>query len=333
MPNNFSRRRPNVNIQHLKNMTAGKNKAQDIEHTQTTEITNTELSPEEQAEILELETVVKNLEHSFNQVTSIEDPVKQEYKILQEAKKLDIPPETYRRMFESYCLESGKVLKEEKYSWLNPLRFLDQRLGDFVKWCENVSLYSLATVIGQFTLLAAMGAYFIEAPQREQQALDDARLEVRNQKGVEHSDSRIEAIEKLNKSCQSLLGESAPKANLEGIELNKCYKFQLEWAGIAQWPPQFYRYEGINLSRMDLSGVNLSGANLEGANLEKANLEGANLERVNLKRANLKGANLKGAVLRAANLEKANLEEANLDSSRMSLKQKLKESNNCSPRM
>ena len=318
MPNNFSRRRPNVNIQHLKNMTAGKNKAQDIEHTQTTEITNTELSPEEQAEILELETVVKNLEHSFNQVTSIEDPVKQEYKILQEAKKLDIPPETYRRMFESYCLESGKIPKEEKYSWLNPLKFLDQRLGDFVKWCENVSLYSLATVIGQFTLLAAMGAYFIEAPQREQQALDDARLEVRNQKGVEHSDSRIEAIQKLNKSCQSLLGESAPKANLEGIELNKCYKFQLEWAGIAQWPPQFYRYEGINLSRMDLSGVNLSGANLEGANLEKANLEGANLERVNLKRANLKGANLKGAILRAANLEKANLEEANLDSSRMS---------------
>ena len=168
MPNNFSRRRPNVNIQHLKNMTAGKNKAQDIENTQTTEITNTELSPEEQAEILELETVVKNLEHSFNQVTSIEDPVKQEYKILQEAKKLDIPPETYRRMFESYCLESGKIPKEEKYSWLNPLKFLDQRLGDFVKWCENVSLYSLATVIGQFTLLAAMGAYFIEAPQREQ---------------------------------------------------------------------------------------------------------------------------------------------------------------------
>ena len=44
MPNNFSRRRPNVNIQHLKNMTAGKNKAQDIEYTEITEVTNTELS-------------------------------------------------------------------------------------------------------------------------------------------------------------------------------------------------------------------------------------------------------------------------------------------------
>jgi uncharacterized protein YjbI with pentapeptide repeats len=206
-----------------------------------------------------------------------------------------------------------------EYFWLNPLKFLDQRLGDFVHWCENVSLYSLATVIGQLTLLAAMGAYFIEAPQREKQVLDDARQEIRDQSRVEYSSSRIEAMKKLNKSCQSLLGESAPNAHLEGIELNKCYKFQLEWTSIAQWPPQFYKYEGFNLSRMDLSGANLSGANLEGVNLEKTNLEGANLERANLRGANLQGANLKGAVLGAANLEKADLEEANLDSSRMSL--------------
>ncbi|OCR01722.1 hypothetical protein BCD67_13965 [Oscillatoriales cyanobacterium USR001] len=273
--------------------------------------------PEDKPEISELESVLISLDASFSKVSEIPDAVKREYALMQEAKRLDIPAESYRRMFENYYLEKNSVPKPPKYPWLNPLRFLDQRLGDFVKWCENVSLYSLATVIGQFTLLAAMGAYFWEAPQRQQQALTEARQEIRNQKEVEYSQSRIEAIELLNQSCESLLGEQAPNANLEKIELNNCYHFQLGLATFAQWPPQFYRYEGVDLSQMNLAGASFKGANLEGANLEGANLEGANLERVNLKGANLKNANLKGANVRFANLEGANLEGANLDGSRM----------------
>ncbi|HLO48661.1 MAG TPA: pentapeptide repeat-containing protein [Kamptonema sp.] len=272
--------------------------------------------PEEQAEISEVESVLMMLDASFTEVAEIKDAVKREYALMKEAKRLDIPAESYRRMFETYYLEKNS-LQIPKYPWLNPFRFLDQRLGDFVKWCENVSLYSLATVIGQFTLLAAMGAYFMEAPQRQQQALTEARQEIRNQKGIEYSQSRIEAIEMLNKFCESLLGEQATNANLEGIKLNNCYHFQLGLATFAQWPPQFYRYEGFDLSQMNLAGANLKGANLEGANLEGANLEDANLERANLKGANLKNVNLKGAVLQFANLEGANLEKANLDGTRM----------------
>lgn len=278
--------------------------------------TNVETTPEEQAEISELESILQNLDASFKRVAKIPDPVKQEYKLLQEAKRMDMPAESYRRMFETYYLE--RLANKPQNRWLNPFTFLDQRLGDFVKWCENISLYSLATLIGQFTLLAAMGAYFLEAPQRRQELLDSAREEIRNQKGVEYSESRIEALETLNQYCESILGEQAPNANLEGVKLNQCYKFELALASVAKWPPQFYRYEGMNLSQMNLAGANLKGANLEGANLEGTNLEGANLERANLKGANLKGANLKGAVLRAASLEGANLEEANLDSTRMS---------------
>jgi uncharacterized protein YjbI with pentapeptide repeats/ABC-type sugar transport system substrate-binding protein len=318
MSSRFSRLRRIANAQHLQKITTDKNQTEYTTHTETAETVNIKISPQEQAEIFELEAVLRNLENSLKEIADIEDPVKREYKILQEAKRLDMPHETYRRMWEGYSSELEQEPAKAKHSWFNPLTFLDQRLGDFVKWCENVSLYSLATVIGQFTLLAAMGAYFVEAPQREKEALDNARQEIRNQKEVEYSESRIEAMEYLNKACESLLGEQASKANLEGIELNQCYKFEWNWRRIAQWPPQFYRYEGFDLSRMDLSGVNLRGANLEGANLEKANLEGANLERANLKGANLKGANLKGAILRAAYFEKANLEEANLDSSRMS---------------
>jgi len=300
-------------IKHFKKMTAGKKQTEEEKAPTDPIIERTE---EEKAEISELESVLQNLDASFSRVAAIPDPVKREYRLLQEAKRLDMPAESYRRLFESYYLE--RLPKKQEYSWLRPFKFLDQRLGDFAKWCENVSLYSLATVIGQFTLLAAMGAYFWEAPQRQQAALDTARQEIRNQKEVVYSESRIDAIELLNKNCEGILGEQAPKANLEGIELNKCYKFQLGMATFAQWPPQFYRYEGFNLSQINLAGANLKGANLEGANLEGANLEGANLERANLKGANLKKANLKGAILRAANLEKANLEEANLDSTRMS---------------
>ena len=296
--------------QHLQRMTLAKKQTNN--QTETT----AETTPEEQAEISELESVLQNLDASFKRVAKIADPVKQEYKLLQEAKRLDMPAESYRRMYETYYLE--RLPNQTKHKWLNPFKFLDQRLGDFVKWCENISLYSLATLIGQFTLLAAMGAYFLEAPQRRQELLDSAREEIRNQKGVEYSESRIEALETLNKYCESLLGEQAPNANLEGVKLNQCYKFQLALATFAKWPPQFYRYEGMNLSQMNLAGANLQGANLQGANLEGTNLEGANLERANLKGANLKGANLKGAVLRAASLEEANLEEANLDSTRMS---------------
>ncbi|WP_373536043.1 pentapeptide repeat-containing protein [Microcoleus sp.] len=273
--------------------------------------------PAEEPEISEVESILMSLDASFSEVAEINDAVRREYALMKEAKRLDIPAESYRRMFETYYLEKNSVPLPNKYPWLNPFRFLDQRLGDFVKWCENVSLYSLATVIGQFTLLAAMGAYFLEAPQRQQQALTEARQEIRNPKEVEYSQSRIEGIEMLNKFCESLLGEQAPNANFEGIKLNNCYHFQFGLATFAQWPPQFYRYEGVDLSQMNLAGANFKGANLEGANLEGANLEGANLERVNLKGANLKNANLKGAILRYANLEGADLEKANLDETRM----------------
>jgi uncharacterized protein YjbI with pentapeptide repeats/ABC-type sugar transport system substrate-binding protein len=270
----------------------------------------------EKGDITEIENVLIILEDSFRTVAAFEDSVEQEYELIKEAKRLDIPLESYRRMFETY--QSNRAAKTFNSPLLKPIKLFDRRLGDIVKWCENLSIYSLATVIGQFTLLAAMGAYFLEGPQRQQQAIGAAREEIRDQKDVQYSQSRIDAIQSLNEMCESLLGEQLVKANLEGIQLNKCNKFQLSRETFAQWPPQLFKHEGFNLSQSNLAGANLKGANLEGANLEGANLEGANLEGVNLKGANLKGANLKGANLRIAHLEQADLESANLDGSFMS---------------
>ncbi|MFB2896197.1 pentapeptide repeat-containing protein [Aerosakkonemataceae cyanobacterium BLCC-F50] len=270
----------------------------------------------ESGDISELENVLISLDESFSIVAAFEDSVQQEYELIKEAKRLDIPVESYRRMFETY--QSNSSAKTFNSPLLKPIKFFDQRLGDIVKWCENLSIYSLATVIGQFTLLAAMGAYFLEGPQRQQQAISAARAEIRAQNDVEYSQSRIDAIQSLNQMCESLLGEQLAKANLEGIEINKCYKFDLGQVSLAQWPPQLFKYEGFNLSQSNLAGANLKGANLAGINLEGSNLEGVNLAGANLKGANLKGANLKGANLRMANLEGANLESANLDGSFMS---------------
>ncbi|XWK86237.1 MAG: pentapeptide repeat-containing protein [Phormidium sp.] len=282
----------------------------------TTKVAEIKEFLKDEGDLSELENVLKTLDESFSTVAAFEDSVQQEYELIKEAKKLDIPVESYRRMFEAY--QSNRSAKSFNSPLLKPIKFFDQRLGDVVKWCENLSIYSLATVIGQFTLLAAMGAYFLEAPQRQQQAISAARTEIRDQNDVEYSQSRIDAIQSLNEMCESILGEQLVKANLEGIQLNKCNKFQLSRETFAQWPPQFFRYEGFNLSQSNLAGANLKGANLEGANLEGANLEGANLEGANLKGANLKRANLKGANLPIANLEKADLESANLDGSFMS---------------
>lgn len=104
-----------------------------------------EITPEEKAEISELESVLQTLDSSFKRVASIEDPVKREYKLFQEAKRMEIPAESYRRMFETYYLE--RLPSENQPPWVKPIKSIDQRLGNFVKWSENISLYGLATVI------------------------------------------------------------------------------------------------------------------------------------------------------------------------------------------
>jgi uncharacterized protein YjbI with pentapeptide repeats/ABC-type sugar transport system substrate-binding protein len=83
----------------------------------------------------------------------------------------------------------------------------------------------------------------------------------------------------------------------------------------AKWPPQFFKYQGFDLSYANLQNSNLNGANLEGADLRGVNLQGAELIETNLKGANLTGANLEGAKLWRVNLAGANLQNSNLQNS------------------
>ena len=255
------------------------------------------------------------LQESCDRIALISDPVQQEFQIGQEAKRLQISVESYRRM-----LETRLQFKQQAslHPFLKPASVLDQRIGDFINWFKKVSFFELATVFGQGMLLAAMFSFFLEAPQRQQQAINDNLAVVRERNGETYSQARNDALITLNKLCVSMTGMQAPNAHLANLQLNQCAKFEITPQTFRQFPPQFFQPAGFDLSNANLEGADLSGVNLAGANLQGANLKGADLENANLKGANLKGANLEGANFRRAELEGTNFEGANLKKARLS---------------
>jgi len=204
-----------------------------------------------------------------------------------------------------------------KTSLIKPVFWIDRQVDGFVNWLSNLSIIKFSILIGEATLLAAMISYITEAPKREQELINAARETIRAREGRIYTQSRIDALKSLNHSCASNIGIIAPKASMPKIQLNNCYKFQLNRQSFSQWPPQFYHYQGMDMPFGNLAGANLSGANLKEANLKGINLAGANLTGVNLEGANLEGANLARADLRRSNLTGANLAGANLDQVRL----------------
>jgi uncharacterized protein YjbI with pentapeptide repeats/ABC-type sugar transport system substrate-binding protein len=286
---------------------------------------NSPSSPENNTKL----SIFTEINDSFNYIRAISDPINQEYELIQESKRLDIPVDSYRRLLAAYIKSEDTSTLDHKL--LKPVKFMDQRLGDFVAWCEGISLYKLSILIGQATLLLATGSYFIDAPQRHQEELNNAKKLILDNANLQFNEARIDAFELLNQNCTTMVGIQAPKAYMPKLKLNKCYEFKPDFQTFFP-KPIIFRYRGAklnhaNLAGADLSGANLAGADLSGANLEKANLAGANLaganlayanmKEVNLRRANLKDAHLVGAnitygIMSRANLESADLSEANL---------------------
>lgn len=298
-----------------------------LENDNDIPVNNGNSHPADENDILSVDSndkieVFTAINQSFSYINSIDDSIQREYKMIQECKRLDIPLESYRRLLEEYLRANEDAKLNNKL--LKPVKFMDQRLGDFVAWCEQISLYKLSVVVGQATLLLAMISYVIDAPQRQQQELNDAKKMILDNANLRYNESRIEAFEFLNQNCTSMVGIQSPNADISNIALNKCYQFHIDFENFLKTPILFY-YKGAKLSHANLAGANLSGANLEkadlsGANLAGANLAGANLKYTNFSRANLEGANLEDAniqysFLSRANLKNANLSEANLQGS------------------
>ncbi|HLO50015.1 MAG TPA: pentapeptide repeat-containing protein [Kamptonema sp.] len=275
--------------------------------------TSAETLQQSEAEFSELKNNLQRLLDSFNQVVAITDSVEQEYAINKEARLLDIPLESYRRMLENY--RKPKKVPSKFDTVIKPVSLADKKVGDFIAWFQSISIFKLTTVFSQVTLLIAMISFFLDAPRRQQQAIDAARRVVESASNQSHSKARLNSLKTLNKYCVSLTGVNAANADLEGVQLNKCYVHREFSEMFAQWPPQLFKYQGFDFSYANLQNVNLNQANLEGADLRGVNLQGAYLIETNLKGANLEGANLEGAKLWRANLEGANLQNTNLQKS------------------
>ncbi len=164
---------------------------------------NEEVNPKDKLQILL---------DSFRRIALISDRFHQEYQITKEARKLDIPLESYRRMFENYLKPNKAPSKFDTV--IKPVSLADKKVGDFIAWFQSISIFKLTAVFSQITLLLAMGSFFLDAPRRQQQAIDAARITVESASIQSYSKARIKALNTLNKYCVSLTGVNAAKAQV-----------------------------------------------------------------------------------------------------------------------
>ncbi|WP_224363960.1 pentapeptide repeat-containing protein [Hyalangium versicolor] len=265
----------------------------------------------------------EQLRESLQRVSAIGDPLEREYAQLEEAQRLDLPVEGYRRLL----LAQDETMWSRVWLLRNLSRVLgglERRLKVTIDWMRQLSLFQLSALIGQLTILVATVSYFLDAPNRYQQRIRALRSEAAESAGSRYSTTRIRNLQLLAQECEGWPGLEAEEAELTGIDLGPCRRLRFALAALRQFPPVLFSEEGFDLSharlaRANLRGANLRGARLAGANLEKtllqeADLRGVDLRGANLEGANLEGANLEGALLRGASLARARLDRAILDS-------------------
>ncbi|MGK7905695.1 MAG: pentapeptide repeat-containing protein, partial [Synechococcus sp.] len=257
------------------------------------------------------------LETSFEHVRAIAGWDGRERAIAKEIETLELSRATYLRIFQAYRHSNPPESHRIKQILLAPVSLLDAKVADFVAWLETVSIVKLATVLGEAAFLFALVSYLYALPFRRQRAIQESRKTIAEQRDIEYSHGRIEALETLNVLCADNAGMQASKAQLSGIDLTQCRRWTLGLASLTQWPLQVRQFHGMDISRASLQEADLSGAQLVEANLEGSNLQGANLQGANLQGANLQGANLQGSNLQGATLEGATLVEANLANSKL----------------
>jgi Pentapeptide repeats (8 copies) len=198
------------------------------------------------------------------------DPFHREYFIQQEAKRLKMSSDDYKKLFAVFKKDSVGLPDVhtdnplERVIWFYQNLSPAQRrwlIGDYFVWVLGIA--------PKFAILFVGARFLLEIPQREKQAKYQAWGVVHTAYGQKVSGARISALEDLLNQGESLAGLSLEnEANLAGIDLSKA----------------------------NLRGANLYGADLCGANLCGADLRGANLRGVDLYDANLSDANLSGTI-------------------------------------
>ena len=153
-----------------------------------------------------------------------------------------------------------------------------------------------------FSILLALWLFFLETPDRTQQAQYEAWQVVDAAHGLKTSYARIQALQDLNEDQIPMKGLSAVEADLRNINLKGADLRNADFSGAD--------FRGANLSNADLSNANLTDANFSNANLANTRLSSSNLTATNFVEANLSNVDFVGAVLINTNFVRTNLERA-----------------------
>lgn len=280
---------------------------------------------------------VKKIREQFKEIANVSDPLTREYKfslLENEARKLGISSENYRRLFETYLQNQLHIPQYPQKRWL---------LAEWISWLikfpnkRKVGTTILLRLLEKgvlVSLLVSLVSYYREAPKRKQQAHYQAWEIINGANNQTVSGGRIEALQLLNQDGVSLRNINLDKADLSGINLNNAFLIGVSFkdskltcvtiktSKSSSFPPQctkirnselsWGKFQEANLFDADFQKSIFWNAEMQEARLIKAKLQGANFENTQLQNAYLNYANLEKAELMGANFQDADLENANL---------------------
>jgi hypothetical protein len=117
----------------------------------------------------------QTITNHFGELHILQDPMQKEYALVQLAKQLDIPLDSFRQMFKDYCLkqEEDKALS----SWRTAHLFrLEKTLEKFSRFLDEMDIFRIIGKLASLSIIFGMITFIAEIPQRaEQQATERKR--------------------------------------------------------------------------------------------------------------------------------------------------------------
>ncbi|MGF1938239.1 MAG: pentapeptide repeat-containing protein [Nostoc sp. ChiQUE02] len=170
-------------------------------------------------------------------------------------------------------------------------------------------------LIGFFLIFPLGLSVYLGIVVETQSRIKESWQTVEAVKGVEYSQARIQALEKLVKLGESLAGKDFSNTDLSEADLSHA---NLSSAYFSKAKFNRANLSGANLSDAKFNNAYFSRANLVNTKFSLADLSAAYLGDADLSNAQLKGVNLKYAYFGDANLTDANLSRADLSDANLS---------------
>ena len=114
---------------------------------------------------------------SLADLHAIQDPIHQEYAIVERARHLDIPLDSFRQMFKDYCLQQEEA-KALKSWWKAPLFRGEKSLERFSRFLDGMDIFRIIGKLASLSVILGVITFIAEIPQRaEQKALEKKRTQ------------------------------------------------------------------------------------------------------------------------------------------------------------